>query len=80
MFEKVEIYSKSNCIFCDKAKHYFESNNINYTEYNAEDPKIFSELMERNPAARTMPQIFINELLIGGYTDLETWLKDHNKE
>ena len=39
-----------------------------------------SELVERNPAARTMPQIFINELLIGGYTDLETWLKDHNKE
>ena len=37
MFEKVEIYSKSNCIFCDKAKHLFNSMNIEYVEHNAED-------------------------------------------
>ena len=71
MFEKVEIYSKSNCIFCDKAKHLFNSMNIEYVEHNAEDQATFTELMERNPAARTMPQIFINDQLIGGFTDLE---------
>jgi glutaredoxin 3 len=27
-------------------------------------------MMERNPLARTVPQIFINNQLIGGYTDL----------
>jgi glutaredoxin 3 len=32
-------------------------------------------LLVRNPAARTMPQIFINDELIGGYTDLLEWLK-----
>ena len=26
--------------------------------------------MERNPQARTVPQIFIDDQLIGGYTDL----------
>jgi thioredoxin reductase (NADPH) len=26
--------------------------------------------MKRNPAARTMPQIFIDNNLVGGYTDL----------
>jgi thioredoxin reductase (NADPH) len=31
--------------------------------------------MERNPQARTMPQIYIDDELIGGYTDLEEWLK-----
>jgi glutaredoxin len=34
--------------------------------------------MERNPAARTMPQIFINNQLIGGFTDLEAWLENNN--
>ena len=74
MFKNVEIYSKSNCSFCDKAKNYFTQNNIPFTAHNAEIPEIFDVLMTRNPYARTMPQIFINEELIGGYTDLEEWL------
>ena len=43
---------------------------IKYEVYNADDPQIFNEMLERNPAARTVPQIFIDEDLIGGYTDL----------
>ena len=74
MFKNVEIYSKSNCSFCDKAKNYFAQNNIPFTAHNAEIPEIFDVLMTRNPFARTMPQIFINDELIGGYTDLEEWL------
>jgi glutaredoxin 3 len=70
MFINVEIYSKSNCVFCDKAKHYFSQNNITYVEHNVEIPEIFEVLMNRNPHARTMPQIFIDNELIGGYTDL----------
>ncbi|MDG0966267.1 MAG: glutaredoxin domain-containing protein [SAR86 cluster bacterium] len=75
MFKNVEIYSKSNCVFCDKAKNYFSQNEISYVEYNVEKPEIFEALMSRNPNARTMPQIFINDELIGGYTDLIEWLE-----
>ena len=74
MFKNVEIYSKSNCSFCEKAKNYFTQNDIPFTAHNAEIPEIFDVLMTRNPYARTMPQIFINDELIGGYTDLEEWL------
>ena len=75
MFKNVEIYSKSNCIFCDKAKHYFTQNDISYVKHNAEVPEVFEKLMTRNPNARTMPQIFINNELVGGYTDLMEWVK-----
>tara|TARA_B100000678_G_C17736984_1_gene313084 strand:- start:98 stop:328 length:231 start_codon:yes stop_codon:yes gene_type:complete len=75
MFTNVEIYSKSNCVFCDKAKNYFNQNNILFTEHNVEIQEIFDSLMQRNPNARTMPQIFIDNELIGGYTDLVEWLK-----
>jgi len=75
MFKNVEIYSKSNCVFCDKAKNYFSQNDISYVEHNVEIADVFDTLMSRNPNARTMPQIFINDVLIGGYTDLIKWLE-----
>ena len=75
MFENVAIYSKSNCSYCVMAKNYFESKGIDYTLHDAEDIGVFKQLLVRNPAARTMPQIFINDELIGGYTDLLEWLK-----
>tara|TARA_B100001029_G_C15058567_1_gene456441 strand:- start:1747 stop:1977 length:231 start_codon:yes stop_codon:yes gene_type:complete len=74
MFKNVEIYSKSNCIFCDKAKSYFSQNDIEFVEHNVEISEVFESLMKRNPNARTMPQIFIDDQLIGGYTDLIEWL------
>ena len=76
MFKNVEIYSKSNCVFCDKAKYYFDQNDITYQEYNVEIPETFQILMERNPNARTMPQIFIDDKLIGGYTDLMEFVNE----
>ena len=76
MLKNVEIYSKSNCSFCDKAKYYFDQNDITYQEHNVEIPETFKILMERNPNARTMPQIFIDDKLIGGYTDLMEFVNE----
>ena len=75
MYKKVEIYTKSNCSYCEMAKQYFDSQNIEYTLHDVENVQTFNELLSRNPSARTMPQIFINDQLIGGYTDLIEWLK-----
>ena len=76
MFKNVEIYSKSNCSFCDKAKYYFDQNDITYQEHNVEIPETFKILLERNPNARTMPQIFIDNKHIGGYTDLMDFVNE----
>ena len=70
MSKKVEIYSKSNCSYCVMAMNFFESMNVDYEVYSTDDPNIFDEMMKRNPYARTLPQIFIDDKLIGGYTDL----------
>ena len=75
MLKNVEIYSKSNCVFCDKAKYYFAQNDIVYVEHNVEIPEVFEALIKRNPHARTMPQIFVDDQLIGGYTDLMEWIE-----
>ncbi len=70
MNKKVEIYSKSNCSYCVMAMNFFDSKGIAYEVYNADDPDIFDEMLKRNPQARTVPQIFIDDISIGGYTDL----------
>ena len=70
MSKKVEIYSKSNCSYCVMAMNFFEAKNVDYEVYSTDDPNIFDEMMKRNPYARTLPQIFIDDELIGGYTDL----------
>ena len=70
MTKKVEIYSRTNCSYCVMAMNFFDSKGINYDVYSTDDPAIFQEMLERNPQARTVPQIFIDDKLIGGYTDL----------
>ena len=70
MTKKVEIYSRSNCSYCVMAMNFLDSKGIKYDVYSADDPKVFEEMLERNPQARTVPQIFIDDKLIGGYTDL----------
>tara|TARA_B100001113_G_scaffold287587_1_gene243255 strand:+ start:622 stop:882 length:261 start_codon:yes stop_codon:yes gene_type:complete len=63
------IYSKDNCPYCDKAK--FELQGENVTVKNiSENPEFLKELMEKNPGARTMPQIYKDDMLVGGYTNL----------
>ena len=76
MNKKVEIYTKSNCSYCDMAMSFFDSRGISYEVYSADDQNIFKEMLERNPSARTVPQIFIDDQLIGGYTDLIEKYKD----
>ena len=70
MSKKVEIYSKKSCTYCDMAKNFFDLKGISYEVYDADNPEVFQEMLKRNPAARTVPQIFIDGTLVGGYTDL----------
>jgi len=66
---KVEIYSKSHCPFCDKAKMWFNQHGFEYTEYKLESEEDRLAFFQRCPQARTVPQIFIDEKLIGGWDD-----------
>ena len=67
----VKIYSKSYCPYCDRAKSLFKSKNVSYEEISVEDdPQLYSDLKNRT-GLMTVPQIFINDKLIGGYTDLK---------
>jgi len=64
---KVEIYSKSHCPFCEKAKKWFEDRGYEYTEYKLDNDEERMAFYQRVPSARSVPQIFIDDKLIGTY-------------
>ena len=65
------IYTKTACPFCVSAKQLLESRNIPYTEINIEDADNKQMLMDSVPNARTVPQIFLDNEYVGGFTQLK---------
>ena len=68
----VEIYSKTNCSYCDRAKIRLQKYNpkIHMLEQDYTHEYFFSKF----PNAKTFPQIIINNKHVGGYHELEKWL------
>ncbi|MCU7928545.1 MAG: glutaredoxin 3 [Candidatus Thiodiazotropha sp. (ex Dulcina madagascariensis)] len=66
----VEIYTKSQCPYCSHAKALLDARNIAYKEFDVGgDQGVFTEMVSRT-GGRTLPQIIINDQVIGGFDDL----------
>lgn len=73
---KVIIYLTENCPFCVRAKIFFTDRGIDFEAIDlTHKPKELKELKDRTHW-RTVPQIFINDTFIGGYSDLVQWNED----
>ena len=57
------------------AMYEFDKLNWQYTVKNIEEDTHRESLFEDLPNAKTVPQIWINDVHIGGYNELKTWLK-----
>ena len=75
--KKVVIYTGDLCIHCDRAIELLNRKKINFTEYNvAKDMTKRNEMLKRSNGAKTVPQIFIDEHLIGGNVELQALEKE----
>jgi glutaredoxin len=72
---KAIVWSKYNCPYCDQAKALLKQKGIQIEERKIGDGYSKEELMEAVPDARTVPQIFVDEQLIGGFTELKKFLE-----
>lgn len=71
----ITIYTTKTCMYCNLAKKLLIEKKIQFNEINIEnDLTIFNELIKKTNS-KTVPQIFINEKFIGGYTELCELLK-----
>ena len=77
---EIIVYSKNNCVFCNKAKQMLKNLGLDYKEKKMEDfESVESMLEDIGKKVRTMPQIKIDGKLIGGYNQLVEYFADQGK-
>lgn len=80
---KAEIWTRPNCPYCDRAKNLFSIKGVEYDEVIIgliEDTSTSLKpnqrlesretLLEKAPNAKSVPQIWLDNNYIGGYTEL----------
>lgn len=68
---QVDIYTTTYCPYCVKAKNLLKNKGVAFTEHDVtgdDDARI--KLVEMSGGRRTVPQIFINGVAVGGSDDL----------
>ena len=66
----VEIYTTPTCPYCQAAKRLLARKGVTYSEIDVSgDPALRAAMTERAGGRRTVPQIFVGEQHIGGFTD-----------
>ena len=76
------IYSKNNCVYCNKAKALLKGLGLEYEEkslekdFDSDASKLIEDIGKK---VRTMPQIKIDGELIGGYNQLVEYFTDKGR-
>ncbi|MEE8114167.1 MAG: glutaredoxin 3 [Nitrososphaerales archaeon] len=73
----IEIYTKDWCSFCKKAKSLLNQKGLKYVELNVTHNRDLETEMQNRSKRRSVPQIFIDELHIGGFDDLRALERTH---
>jgi glutaredoxin 3 len=76
---KVEIYTTTYCPFCTRAKSLLKNKNIAFVEIDVtEDDALRAKMIELSGGRRSVPEIFINGKIVGGFDELKA-LNDAGK-
>jgi len=67
---KVTIYSADWCPFCVRAKRLLDNKGVKYEEVNVDQHPGAREEVTKRTGHKTIPQIFIGEEFIGGFSEL----------
>ena len=73
---KAVLWSKYHCPYCEQAYKLLQSKGYQIEERKIGDGYTKEELLEAVPNARSVPQIFIGEEFVGGFTELKKKLTE----
>ena len=76
---KVIIYGKENCIWCEKALTLASNMHYDVIYKKLEDVNIRDEFIKIFPDVRTVPQILVDGSHVGGYQEFEEIVNGRNK-
>jgi len=75
----IEIYSKDNCVFCERTKTMLRNRQIPFVEYKLDVDFTREILLEKYCEARSFPVIVVDGFYIGGYDQLQHQLNEEVK-
>ncbi len=67
---KVVMYTTMICPYCMRAKHLLQRKGVEFEEIRIDGDHEQMHIMLKRSRRHTVPQIFIDELHVGGYDDL----------
>lgn len=67
---KVIIYTTGICPYCTRAKELLQRKNIVFDEIRIDTDREQMRIMQERSQRHTVPQIFIDDLHVGGFDDL----------
>ncbi|MBV8427773.1 MAG: glutaredoxin 3 [Hyphomicrobiales bacterium] len=68
---EVTIYTRAWCPYCHDAKALLTRKGVDFTEIEIDkQPERRAEMLERSGGQRTVPQVFVGEIHVGGCDDL----------
>ena len=76
---EVTVFSRDNCVFCDKAVALARLNKYNLAIQKLGVNFTMEDMMEKFPTARTFPQIIVDGKSIGGYTEFQALVNQSSK-
>lgn len=68
--KSVTLYSTDWCPYCKNAKAFLTSKGVPYDEIDLTDDDAGREALVQKTGRRTVPQMFVGDVHIGGYDDL----------
>lgn len=67
----IEIYSTATCVYCVAAKNLLKVRGLHWRELRIDqDPAAHAAMLARSGGRRSVPQIFVNGVHVGGFDEL----------
>ncbi len=69
--KEVTVYTTQTCVYCRQAERFLTARGVPFKQIDVTgDATMRMKLVERSGGRKTVPQIFIGDLSVGGYSDL----------
>jgi len=68
----IKVYTTNYCPYCSAAKNLLKSKGVSFEEINVEGDDEKRTWLRSVTGQRTVPQIFINDKPIGGFTEMKS--------
>jgi len=67
---QIKVYTRKRCPYCTSAKIWLKQKDYQFEEISLDDKDVLQEFRNNNPDLRTVPQIFVGNESIGGFSEL----------